>query len=56
MISRLIYLRLYDPFSDIWFSSFKKLPPFSNIHHFANGVSDLPSITAKEQGIILCVS
>lgn len=56
MKSGSIDLRLLIPPSDIWLFSFKNLPPYSDIHHFVNGVSGLPSITAKEQGIVLCVS
>jgi hypothetical protein len=39
-----------------WDFSFKGLPPYSKVHHFPNGVSDLSGITAKEQGTILYVS
>jgi hypothetical protein len=39
-----------------WPFSFKRLPPYPGIHHFSNGISDLSSITEKEQGTILCAS
>lgn len=38
-----------------WISRFQNLPRFPWIHHFSNGVSELQSITAAEQSVILCV-
>ena len=45
----------YDSFLVTCAFSFRRLPPYSDIHHFPNGVSDLSGITGKEQGTILRV-